>query len=216
MELRWVFFLVESRHHHFGFNQHLGGVFPIWDEFISVMKGLLRFSSLNCSQASWEKAPERTKPSTPSFCLKEISVTSNQKKKRSLWKVGFFLGGERCFTKGHHPKIGKNACWDHGSSREKRGDESRENPPRLDAQGSDFRIKVPCVFTNEKVTWANTNQSSIYYLFQGCFPLLYLCSLITHPVFVFDADFKSSNVASDFFLNICLKQISQKIVGFFW
>lgn len=119
MELRWVFFLVESRHHRFGSNQHLGGVFPIWDEFISVMKGLLRFSSLNCSQASWEKAPERTKPSTPNFCLKEISVTSNQKKKRSLGKVGFFWGGE------------------------------------------------------------------------------------------------SSNVASDFFLNICLKQFSQKIVGFF-
>ena len=147
----------------------------------------------------------------PIFCLKEISVTSNQKKNPQPLQSRNFLGGERCFTNGPHPKMYKNACWDHGSS-----DESWENPPRLDAQGSDFRIKVPWVFTNEKVTWANTNQSSIYYLFQGCFPLLYLCSLITHSVFVFDADFKSSNVASDFFLNICLKQFSQKIVGFFW
>ena len=131
---------------------------------------VLRFSSLNCSQASWEKAPERTKPSTPNFCLKEISVTSNQKKTQPLESEIFFGGGGTLFHKRPSPQNVQKRMLGPWQFQGKRGDESRENPPRLDAQGSDFRIKVPWVFTNEKVTWANTNQSSIYYLFQGCFP----------------------------------------------
>ena len=211
MELRWVFFLGRKSSSPFWVQPAFGRSFPHlgWIHLSDERAVEIFESELFSGQVG--KGTGKNKAFHSQFLFKGNLGYLEPKKKRSLWKVGiFFWGGERCFTNGPHPKMYKNACWDHGSS-----DESRENPPRLDAQGSDFRIKVPWVFTNEKVTWANTNQSSIYYLFQGCFLLLYLCSLITHSVFVFDADFKSSNVASDFFLNICLKQFSQKIVGFF-
>ena len=93
------------------------------------------------------------------------------KQNRSLWKVGFF-GGTGCFTNGPHPKIYKNARWDppfcSWQFQGKKGNESRENPPRLGLQ--------------DQGTWFSPMRKSHgqhksiinLLLIQGCFPKRWL------------------------------------------
>ena len=92
MELRWVFFVVGSRHHHFGFNQHLGGFFPhlgwihLSDESVEIFESELFSGQLG-------KGTGKNKAFHSQFLFKGNLGYLEPKKKHSLWKVRFFLGG---------------------------------------------------------------------------------------------------------------------------